>query len=124
MKVGSYNLLPELRPPGKAFTGPCRSNHETPVKVDFDLTMSILTHNLLRLFAMDLPGYSHISDYSLYKKFLAMTGNVQIEADQVTIKIKKKRNLPLLLTTMQKFKKMRLRFFENKTFSVIGDSTT
>ncbi|WP_320042853.1 hypothetical protein [uncultured Desulfobacter sp.] len=94
------------------------------IKVDFDLTMSILTHNLLRLFAMDLPGYSHISDYSLYKKFLAMTGNVQIEADQVTIKIKKKRNLPLLLTTMQKFKKMRLRFFENKTFSVIGDSTT
>ena len=90
------------------------------IKVDFDLTMSILTHNLLRLFAMDLPGYSHISDYSLYKKFLAMTGNVQIEADQVTIKIKKKRNLPLLLTTMQKFKKMRLRFFENKTFSVIG----
>ena len=30
------------------------------IKVDFDLTMSILTHNLLRLFAMDLPGYSHI----------------------------------------------------------------
>jgi len=33
MKVGSYSQQPELRPPGKAFAEPCRSNHETPVKV-------------------------------------------------------------------------------------------
>ncbi len=35
------------------------------IKVDFDLTMSILAHNILRLFAMDFTGYSHNSDYTL-----------------------------------------------------------
>ena len=39
------------------------------IKVDFDLNMSLLAHNILRLFAMDLPGYTHDADYTLYKKF-------------------------------------------------------
>jgi hypothetical protein len=34
-------------------------------------------HNILRLFAMELPEYSHNSDYILYKKVLSMTGNVK-----------------------------------------------
>jgi hypothetical protein len=67
------------------------------IKVDFDLTMSILAHDILRLFAMDLPGYSHNADYTLYKKFLSMTGNVKIETDEVAIYLKKKRNFLLYL---------------------------
>jgi len=94
------------------------------IKVDFDLTMSILAHNILRLFAMDLPGYSHLSDYTLYKRFLSMTGSVQIEPDQIIAKMKKRRHLPLLLTTMKKFKKTKINIFENRTLSIIGDSTT
>jgi hypothetical protein len=94
------------------------------IKVDFDLTMSILAHNILRLFAMDLPGYSHLSDYTLYKRFLSMTGSVQIEPDQIIAKIKKRRHLPLLLTTMEKFKTTKISIFENRTLSIIGDSTT
>ena len=47
---------------------------------------------------MDLPGYSHNADYTLYKKFLSMTGNVKIETNEVAIYLKKKRNLPALLT--------------------------
>lgn len=94
------------------------------IKVDFDLTMSILAHNILRLFAMDLPGYSHLSDYTLYKKFLSMTGSVEIGSDQIIAKIKKRRHLPLLLTTMEKFKTMKINLFENRTLSITGDSTT
>lgn len=94
------------------------------IKVDFDLTMSILAHNILRLFAMDLTGYSHNSDYTLYKKFLSMTGNVQIESDQITVSMKKKRNLPLLLTTMDKFKTTKIKFFQNHKLSILGDSTS
>lgn len=94
------------------------------IKVDFDLTMSILAHNILRLFAMDLPGYSHNSDYTLYKKFLSMTGNVQVETDSITVNMKKKRNLPLLLTSMEKFKNTKINIFENRTLSILGDSTS
>lgn len=94
------------------------------IKVDFDLTMSILTHNLLRLFAMDLPGYSHNSDYTLYKKFLSMTGHVEIEQNQIKVDMKKKRDLPLLLTAMEKFKNMKIKIFENRTLSIQGDSTS
>ncbi|MDJ0689088.1 MAG: hypothetical protein QNJ41_11320 [Xenococcaceae cyanobacterium MO_188.B32] len=40
------------------------------IKVDFDLTMSILANNLLRLFATDLPGgYKSLTRESLYTKF-------------------------------------------------------
>ncbi len=94
------------------------------IKVDFELTMSILAHNILRLFAMDLPGYSHLSDYTLYKKFLSMTGNVQIGADQITVDMRKKRNLPLLLTSMGKFKDTKISVFNDRTLSIQGDSTS
>lgn len=83
------------------------------IKVDFDLTMSILAHNLLRLLAMDLPGYSHNADFTLYNKFLSISGRVEIDLHQISIKMKKKRNLPSLLTAMEPFR--------NKSFPALGN---
>jgi hypothetical protein len=94
------------------------------IKVDFDLTMSILAHNILRLFAMELPGYSHNSDYTLYKKFLSMTGDVKIGAEEVVVTLKKKRHLPALLSVMEQYKNMRLHIFENQKFTILGDSSS
>jgi len=94
------------------------------IKVDFDLTMSILAHNILRLFAMDLPGYSHNTDYTLYKKFLSMTGNVKIGMDEIAIYLKKKRNLPALLTAMEPYKNMQLNIFGKRELAFWGDSTS
>lgn len=92
------------------------------IKVDFDLTMSILAHNLLRLFAMDLPGYSHDTDNTLYTKFLSTSGSVQIESDHITVKLKKKRNLPLLLTAMEQFQNKRLPILGKKRLVFAGDT--
>jgi hypothetical protein len=94
------------------------------INVDFDLTISILAHDILRLFAMDLPGYSHNADYTLYKKFLSMTGNVKIETDEVAIYLKKKRNLPALLTAMEPYKNMRINIFGKRELAFLGDSTS
>jgi len=94
------------------------------IKVDFDLTMSILAHNILRLFAMDLPGYSHDADYTLYKKFLSMTGNVKIGIDEVAFHLKKKRNLPALLTAMEQYKNMQINVFGKRELAFFGDSTS
>lgn len=60
------------------------------IKVDFDLTMSVLANNLLRLFAADLPGYSHHAAPALYKKFLYNSGTVEVKEGQICASFKKK----------------------------------
>ena len=40
------------------------------IKVDFDLTMTILAHNLYRLLALDLIGYENNTSATLYEKFI------------------------------------------------------
>jgi len=73
------------------------------IKVDFDLTMTIVAHNLYRLLAADLERYSHFSDNSIYEKFIMNSGEVEVEGQNIKVKLKKKRNLPQLLSTMNNF---------------------
>lgn len=94
------------------------------IKVDFDLTMSILAHNLLRLFAMNLAGYSHNTDLTLFNKFLSMNGSVEIMPDRIVISMKKKRNLPALLTAMEPFQNKPIRFLANRHLVFTGDTTS
>ena len=44
------------------------------IKVDFDLVMSILAHNLYRLLALSLDRDQHFSDERIYEKFVANSG--------------------------------------------------
>ena len=92
------------------------------IKVDFDLTMSVLTHNILRIFAMDLIGCSHYTDYTLFNKFLSNTGTIQISDDQIFVKLKKKRNLPALLTAMEFFRNLPIGFLGNRKLIFEGDT--
>lgn len=94
------------------------------IKVDFDLTMSILAHNLLRLIARDLIGFSHRTDMSLFNKFLSMNGSVEITHDRIIVRIKKKRNLPTLLTAMEPYQKMKIAFLGNRYLTFTGDTTS
>ena len=55
------------------------------IKVDFDLTMSILAHNIYRLFALDLEGYSHMTSQSLYEKFISNSADIKINESQILI---------------------------------------
>jgi len=92
------------------------------IKVDFDLTMSILTHNIFRLFAQDLERYSHISDQSLFDKFILNTADVEIDEGKIMVFLKKKRNLPLILEVMQKFDSSRFDWMENLKMEFHGAS--
>jgi len=94
------------------------------IKVDFDLTMSILAHNILRVFSMDLPGYSHNADYTLFNKFLSMNGAVEIKTDKIIIKLKKKRNLPSLLTAMEPFQNIPVALLGNRRVVFAGDTSS
>jgi hypothetical protein len=73
------------------------------IKVDFDLTMTILAHNLYRLLAKDFERYTHFSDNSIYEKFIMNSGEVEVGDQNITVKLKKKKNLPQLLSTMNSF---------------------
>ena len=73
------------------------------IKVDFDLTMTILAHNLYRLLAQDLPGFTNCTAQSLYNKFINNSGYVEIEENNIVVKLKKKRNLPMILEAMQQY---------------------
>jgi hypothetical protein len=66
------------------------------VKVDFDLTMTILAHNLYRILARDLPGFSHNKAATLYEKFIKNSGDIIVGNDAITVKMNRKRHLPLL----------------------------
>jgi len=94
------------------------------IKVDFDLTMTILAHNLLRLFAADLTGFSHNSAITLYEKFLQNSGFAEMNDKNIIVSLKKKRNLPLLLTALQQFKKINIPWLHNRNLTFVGASTS
>jgi transposase len=92
------------------------------IKVDFDLTMSILTHNLFRLLANDLERFEKISDQQLYEKFLYNSADIIVGKEKIEIRYKKKRNLPLLLETMQKYIGIAYPWLGNKLIEINGAS--
>jgi len=69
------------------------------IKVDFDLTLSLLAHNLYRTLASRLPGFEHCEAPSLFRKFLETIARVQVEGQTATIFLKKKTHMPILFET-------------------------
>jgi hypothetical protein len=94
------------------------------IKVDFDFVMSILTHNIYRLFAKDLEGYSHLSDISIFEKFIYNSGVVKIDQNKINVGLKKKRDLPLLLTALQKFQNKEISSLDNRKIIFSGLSSS
>ena len=94
------------------------------IKVDFDLTMSIFVHNLYRLFAQNLPGYSHQTDLTIFEKFLYNGGEIEITEEVINVKLKKKRNMPALLTALEPLQKVTVPWLGNKKihFSALATS--
>ena len=72
------------------------------VKVDFDLTMTILAHNLYRLLANHLPGYSYNRAQTLFDTFIDNYGDIVVEPDAIIVKMNRKRALPLLRESLPK----------------------
>jgi len=94
------------------------------IKVDFDLTMSIVAHNIYRLFAHELEGYSHLTSQSLYEKFITNGADVEIGQNEIVVSLKKKRNLPLLLETMNRLQDRKYSWLGNKKLIFQGASYT
>jgi len=66
------------------------------VKVDFDLTISLLVHNLYRVLAQNLPGFEKCTVPTIYRKFLENGALVKIKGKNISVHLKKKTHLPVL----------------------------
>jgi transposase len=69
------------------------------VKVDFDLTLSLLAHNLYRKLASGLRGFENCTVSTLFRNFLDTGAHVKVDGDQITVSLKKKTHMPILLAT-------------------------
>jgi len=94
------------------------------IKVDFDLVMSILTYNLFRLFALDTDRYRNITSQTVYEKFLDNPGEIEIGQKNITIKLKKKRSLPLILENMVRFEKTKYDWLNKMNLIFLGASNS
>jgi len=94
------------------------------IKVDFDLTMTILAHNLYRIFAKELERYSSMSDHRIYEKFIANNGRVTIDNHKIKIEMKKKRELPLLLQSLTQFTELKYEQYGNRTIKFDGPASS
>lgn len=84
------------------------------IKVDFDLTMSLLAFNLYRLMALDFTRYEHLTAQTMYEKFIINDGDITIDEQSITVCLKKKRNLPLVLEKMKSFSSKKYSWLNNK----------
>ncbi len=94
------------------------------IKVDFDLTMSIFAHNLYRLLARDLPGFTNNTAQTLYDKFISNSCIVTCDAGSVTVKLKKKRNLPSLLEALDEKTPKTITWLNKRNLKIEGATTT
>lgn len=94
------------------------------IKVDFDLVMSILAHNLYRLFAIDLKRHSQLSDMNIYEKFIDNQATISVEEKNIKVELKKKRALPQILELFNKNEKHKYDWINGKSIEFSGASTS
>jgi hypothetical protein len=79
-----------------------RNSSGIVIKVDFDLTMTILAHNLYRLLAKDIPRHSHCTAKKIFKSFIESFGEFDIGDTTVNVKLNLRRGTQLLLGALPK----------------------
>lgn len=94
------------------------------IKVDFDLTMTILAHNLYRLLANDLPGHQNNTAQTLFEKFIYNEGTIEYDEKKLIVKLKKKRHLPMILENLENKAVSKLPWLGNRELHIEGATTT
>ena len=101
-----------------------RNSSGIVVKVDFDLTMTILAHNLYRILASKLDGYSHCEAKTIYEKFVKNAGDVVMSEETITVRLKRRRVLPLLNEAMAEFGEMSYPWLNGRSLVFEASSST
>ena len=86
--------------------------------------MTILAHNLYRLFAQNIDGYSHCEAKTIFNKFILNAGEINISEKDIVVKLKKKRSLPLTLEQLGAFSSIDIPWLYNKHLVIKAASVT
>ena len=70
--------------------------------------------------AMQLDRYAHLSDISIYEKFIINSGEIEIQNKEINLKFKKKKNLPLMLSVIKQFDLIKYPWAEDKKMDFTG----
>jgi len=93
------------------------------IKVDFDLTMSILAYNLYRLFASETEKYSSLTSPKIFDKLISNSGTVKVNDHAIEVIMKKKRSMPVLLGLLKKFENQKYPWIHDKQLRFQGATT-
>ena len=66
------------------------------IKVDFDLTLSLLAHKLYKKLSDQLPGFEGCTVPTISRKFILNGARITIDNKIITVHLKKKIHLPIL----------------------------
>lgn len=66
------------------------------LNVDFDLTLTVVADLLYRMLGWRLKGFGRASPQRLYRKFIDSTGSIEMEDEQVRVRLSKRAHNPLL----------------------------
>ena len=91
-----------------------RQSASFAIKIDFDLVLTILAHNLYRLLALSLGRYRYQTDEMIYDRFIANSGEIAIKESEIRIDLKKKKELSLLMEHLNKLTTAKYPWLENK----------
>ncbi|MCP4762112.1 MAG: transposase [archaeon] len=94
------------------------------VKVDFDLTMTILAHNLYRLLANSLPGFTLNTAKSLYEKFIHNDSKILCDEKEILVQLKKKRRSPALMESLGQYLPTKIPWLNDRIFKIESATTT
>lgn len=94
------------------------------IKVDFDLTMTLLAHNLYRLLALELGRYSSFTAERIYEKFIVNNGAVEIAHNNIKVELKKKRDLPQIIEMMHQYEQLRYPWLGNRKLTFYPSATS
>lgn len=66
------------------------------LNVDFDLTLTVVADLLYRMLAWRLKGFGRASPQKLYRKFIDSTGSIEVQDEQVRVRLSKRAHNPLV----------------------------
>ena len=67
------------------------------MKVDFDVTLTVIATGLYRLLAKHLHGYSHATARQIFRRFLDTNARVDVSPESITVRLPRRAHNPLLL---------------------------
>ena len=101
-----------------------RKSSSIVVKVDFDLAMTVLAHNLYRLLGRELAGHERSDAQTLFHRFADNSADVRFDGARIEVSLGKKRHLPQLLAALDRLQCGPIPWLGNRTLRFTAATST